>query len=551
MKLRKCLIGALCVLLAAAAAFCAAFFRYLPQYLEEQGPVSVAVQADGGIRMMSCNLRCLTPLDLGKRSWFLRAGLIRDDIVEQAPGIIGFQEATCWQYEYLTQTLTEYDSVITYRDDSYASEGCPIFFHTALYTLVEEGSFWLSETPETMSRDPAAKHCRICTYVVLTDKQSGKRFAVFNTHLDYASEEVRVRSIGVIREKIQQLEGIPAVIMGDFNAEPDSRTYSVATEDFLDACWETGNGFNAGTYHGWGDPESTRRIDYFLLSKTGFTVTGYTVLTEARDGVYCSDHSPILLDVTLDGIRVMTHNLRRANGWDAEEKSWEVRAELLLRDIQEQAPGIIGFQEVTPWQYEDLTQMLPGYDSVITYRDNSEGPEGCPIFYDASAYILAEKGAFWLSQTPEVMSWGWDAGYYRICSYAVLTDRKSGKAVFNLHLDTVGYEARLNGIEVVLERAEQMGSLPTIILGDFNSTEDSEVYRRVTEDFLDTFYAAEKSSGTYTFHNWGDMDKARRIDYIMISKTGFFPASYAVLPGQHGGNYSSDHCPVVVDLMIQ
>ena len=113
---------------------------YLPHFWNGKEPAALSPDADG-ITMMSCNVRCLTPLDLGKKSWFYRADLLMDDIASQMPGIIGFQEATRWQYNYLVDVLPEYDSVITYRDQSVASEGCPIFYHDS--TLYEDDGILL------------------------------------------------------------------------------------------------------------------------------------------------------------------------------------------------------------------------------------------------------------------------------------------------------------------------------------------------------------------------------------------------------------------------
>ena len=102
-----------------------------------KAPISVseANLQPGEVRVMSCNLRCLNPNDLGKKSWFYRADLILKNIESEAPTIIGFQEATKWQYAYLCDTLPEYDSVITYRDNAVNSEGCPVFYRKDLYNL--------------------------------------------------------------------------------------------------------------------------------------------------------------------------------------------------------------------------------------------------------------------------------------------------------------------------------------------------------------------------------------------------------------------------------
>ena len=272
---------------------------YFPRYISRKEAVVMNPKADA-ITMMSCNVRCLTPLDLGKKSWFYRADLLVSDIAAQNPGIIGFQEATQWQYRYLVDVLQGYDSVIDYRDQSIASEGCPIFYSTALYTLKDKGSFWLSETPDVMSKDWGAAHYRICSYVILTEKASGNDFVVFNTHLDHVSDEARIKGIAVVLEKIAQFGGLPAVIMGDFNALEGSETYNSATQYFLDAQYAAAETMEGHTYQNWGNPDKFKRLDYFMISKTGWVAQKYAIVQPVHDGVYASDHCPIVLQMILE-----------------------------------------------------------------------------------------------------------------------------------------------------------------------------------------------------------------------------------------------------------
>ena len=272
---------------------------YFPRYSSRKETVVMNPKADA-ITMMSCNVRCLTPLDLGKKSWFYRADLLVSDVAAQNPGIIGFQEATQWQYRYLVDVLQGYDSVIDYRDESIASEGCPIFYSTALYTLKDKGSFWLSETPDVMSKDWGAAHYRICSYVILTEKASGKDFVVFNTHLDHVSDEARIKGIAVVLEKIAQFGGLPAVIMGDFNALEGSETYNSATQYFLDAQYAAAETMDGHTYQNWGNPDKFKRLDYFMISKTGWVAQKYAIVQPVHDGVYASDHCPIVLQMILE-----------------------------------------------------------------------------------------------------------------------------------------------------------------------------------------------------------------------------------------------------------
>ncbi len=295
------------VLFAVAAALlslllCAAVVLgwYFPRYLRNKEAMCLHPEADGSITMMSCNVRCLTPMDLGKKSWFYRADLLMENMEDLAPGIIGFQEVTSWQYDYLVEVLPGYDSVIDYRDQSVIAEGCPIFYHTMLYELKDKGSFWLSETPEVMSKDWGAAHYRICSYVILRDRASQKEFVVFNTHLDHVSDEARIRGIAVVLEKIAQFGGLPAVIMGDFNALEGSETYLSATEHFLDAQYAAAETMQGHTYQNWGNPEKYKRLDYFMISREGWNALRYAVVQPVHDGVYSTDHCPIVLKMTLE-----------------------------------------------------------------------------------------------------------------------------------------------------------------------------------------------------------------------------------------------------------
>ena len=292
--LKSVLIGLLAALLVALVVL----LWHLPGYRMNRRSLTIAPAGD--TKIISYNLRCLAPEDLGKKSWFYRADLVLEDLQTQAPGIMGFQEATFVHYNYLVEALPQYDSVITYRDNFVLSEGCPIFYHTGLYELKDKGSFWLSETPEVMSKDWGSKCYRVCSYVILTEKASGKDFVVFNTHLDHVSDEARIKGMDVVLDKIAQFGGLPSIIMGDLNAEEDSATIAAATEHFLDARYAAETTEDTYTYQNWGNMEVAKRIDYFMISREGIRAKEYNALTETHNGVYSSDHSPIVLTIAFE-----------------------------------------------------------------------------------------------------------------------------------------------------------------------------------------------------------------------------------------------------------
>ena len=291
--IKRIVIAVVAIALVAVLGLAGSLFSYYPHYAKSKTQVEFKNNYDGKIAVMSCNVRCINPLDFGHKNWFYRADLVVKGIENNMPSIIGFQEATKWQYNYLCSSLPGYDSIITYRDKKVNSEGCPIFYRSDLYELVEKDSFWLSETPDEMSKDWGAACYRICSYAILKDKESGKQFVVFNTHLDHVSDEARINGIGVVLEKIEKFGSLPSIIMGDFNADESSETYKSVTGNFLDAKYQTENTMIGCTYQCWGTALDRENIDYFMISKTGFTIDEYKVITDTYDGDYSSDHFPI------------------------------------------------------------------------------------------------------------------------------------------------------------------------------------------------------------------------------------------------------------------
>lgn len=298
-KVKRVIFSIIGILLVVVIVFAAGMFCYYPHYKSSKHEIAAKNQNLDEIRVMSCNLRTISPTDFGKKSWFYRADLILKNIENNNPGIIGFQECTKWHYKYLVDTLKGFDSVITYRDKSTFSEGCPVFYRTDLYTLKDKGSFWLSETPEEMSKDWGSACYRVCSYVILEQKSTKKDFVVFNTHLDHISDEARIKGIGVVIDKIKQFGSLPSMIMGDFNAVEDSETYRSVTKNFIDAKYQTDNPTKQATYQNWGKSLDRECIDYLMISKTGIKAKTYKVVDSTYDGVYPSDHFPIFLTLEL------------------------------------------------------------------------------------------------------------------------------------------------------------------------------------------------------------------------------------------------------------
>lgn len=296
---KKILIG-MCILLAVAiVGLLVIELWYLPRFWFARKDVTLNDENSDEMTVMSCNVRCFAPDDLFKKSWFYRANLIASTIDEVKPDIIGFQEVTWLHYGYLQDVMPGYASTIMYRDDFILSEGCPIFYRTDKFELVDQGGFWLSETPDVMSKDWGSACYRVCSYTILKQKSTGKNFVVFNTHLDHVSDEARIKGIDVVLDKIQQFDDIPAFLMGDFNATPSSKTLKAVTPYFDDAQVVAPITEGGCTYQNWGAKLDATRIDYIVTSKGKMNVTKYAVCKTLYDGVYPSDHFSIYIKASI------------------------------------------------------------------------------------------------------------------------------------------------------------------------------------------------------------------------------------------------------------
>ena len=90
-----------------------------------------------------------------------------------------------------------------------------------------------------------------------------------------------------------------------------------------------------------------------------------------------------------------------------------------------------------------------------------------------------------------------------------------------------------------------------MIMGDFNAEEGSETYSSAVKHFMDAQYAAQSTMEGHTYQNWGNPEKYKRLDYFMISKTGWQALRYEIVQPVHGGIYVSDHCPIVLEMTLE
>jgi endonuclease/exonuclease/phosphatase family metal-dependent hydrolase len=258
---------------------------------------------------------------------------------------------------------------------------------------------------------------------------------------------------------------------------------------------------------------------------------------------------------TAQSLKVMTYNIRLDVVSDG-ENDWTHRKDYFTSQIQFYEPDIFGVQEAKPNQVADITTALSQYHNVGLGRDGIGKGESSNIFYKKDRFKVMESNTFWLSETPDKISKGWDAAFNRVCTYALFKDVKKRKTfwVFNTHLDHMGEEARTKGILLILAKIKELNTknLAVIFMGDFNSEPNHDRIIALKKEMNDTREISEtKPFGpSGTFNGFKHIEPVTLlIDYIFISKNDKFRVKkYAVLSDSKDLKYPSDHLPVYVEL---
>lgn len=253
--------------------------------------------------LMSYNLRYATERD-GENQWENRKGKVVDLLAFYEPALFGIQEGLIHQLQYIDQKLSDYTYVGVGRDDGKeAGEFSAIFYDSTLLSLIESGTFWLSETPKKVSVGWDASMERICTYGLFEIQANGKQIWVFNAHFDHRGPTARLESAKLILEKITQYNTnqFPVVLMGDLNAEPDSKTIKAIADKMEDGLHIAKKPFYGpvGTFNGFEKlPVLDRRIDYIFT--LNLEVLSYAHIDDRyENNRFVSDHLPVWVKVKL------------------------------------------------------------------------------------------------------------------------------------------------------------------------------------------------------------------------------------------------------------
>ena len=250
-------------------------------------------------------------------------------------------------------------------------------------------------------------------------------------------------------------------------------------------------------------------------------------------------------------IKVVSFNIRSTH--DENGHSIPERAPRLAKIVAPYDADIIGFQEYTPLWEEYIPECFADkYEFFNKYRTDKGWRESPPMLWKKEKFECLQRGYFWLSDTPEVMSGGWDTyPHNRICLYVLLVDKASGEtfAFFNTHLG-FGEENQIKSVRLIQKYMEKFSDYPTLITGDFNMIPSTVQYQEMVAKYMDVNEATVRDRRS-TYHAYTpEVDANMHIDYCFVDKR-IKPLSFKIIDETIEGKFPSDHYGIYTELEIK
>jgi endonuclease/exonuclease/phosphatase family metal-dependent hydrolase len=268
------------------------------------------------VTVVTYNIRYANPND-GDNIWSNRREAMVRYLREKNADIIGLQEVEPLQRAYLAEQLTDFAWYGVGRNVAHdEGEGTPIFYRRDRFDLLDQGTFWLSTTPEIAgSKGWDAALPRVASWVRLRDRRSGRELLAVNTHFDHMGPEARIQSAHLLTTKVDELARagaarLPVILTGDFNARPDSAPYAAVTKPADPARALVDTQHASRTPHRGGDSSSNAfkaispgaKIDYIFVRDVAAVLT-HRIEDPRVDGRFVSDHQPIVAEIVLTDVR--------------------------------------------------------------------------------------------------------------------------------------------------------------------------------------------------------------------------------------------------------
>ena len=273
-------------------------------YISLSGPViSGQGKKSTPFNIITYNIRMNTPDD-GVNAWPLRKDKVSALLRFHHADIFNVQEALPEQMDDLSLAFPEYGHVGVGRDDGVrAGEHMAIFYKKSRYRKLDDGMFWLSETPDKPGFGWDAVCNRTVTWIKLRDNITRKSFFVFDTHFDHRGIKAREESALLILKMISEINpgNLPLILTGDLNLVKSSQPVQLILKQLSDAMDKTviPHYGPEGTSGGFDVKVLPRKIDYIFINEK-VKVLRHGHLSDSFGLFYPSDHLPCLAEVVIN-----------------------------------------------------------------------------------------------------------------------------------------------------------------------------------------------------------------------------------------------------------
>lgn len=257
------------------------------------------------MRVMSFNLRSDFILDF-KNRWDKRKHIVYEVIDKYDCDIIGVQEVTNKMFDDIIDNFKSYTIVGSARSKKYFSERNNLFVKNK-NKIIKHNTFWLSKSPDKVgSQLWYSLYPRICTTAVV-ELENGDKVRVYNTHLDCFLPQARdfgLKKLSQFIDKNRKEEKLPVIVMGDFNATPDSKIIKkfaageYNTDRFVAVQEVKRELYKKSTMSKFKGKENGLHIDYIFVSEE-FEIINVEIVKYNENGRYPSDHYPVFAEIKL------------------------------------------------------------------------------------------------------------------------------------------------------------------------------------------------------------------------------------------------------------
>jgi len=250
-------------------------------------------------------------------------------------------------------------------------------------------------------------------------------------------------------------------------------------------------------------------------------------------------------------IKIMTYNIRVETKEDGINE-WSKRKKGLVSLIKKSNPDILGIQEGLPNQILYLSKHLDEYSMIGVGRDGKDDGEYSAIYYKNKKLRLEKDETFWLSETPQKPTIGWDAALNRIATVGVFKTLNSNKklVVYNSHFDHIGKIAREKSVNVIINHIKLNDYFKNaiVVMGDFNSVSSETPIKLLKENLDDSFNKIDQKRPFGTFNGFDLKSKlTRRIDYIFTKNIDVYKYKH-ISEKLPNGHWPSDHLPIFITI---